>query len=281
MLIVLNYSCTNTVNSDSLTSNETSSLNEVIIGNQIWMKNNLNVSVFCNGDSIPEAKTDSEWDYAINNGKPAWCYYNNNPDNGKKFGKLYNLYAISDKRGLAPKGWKIPSDNDWIYLADFLGGSGIAGNKLKSKEYWVNNNCSTYYMLNENQFTGLPCGTRFSIRFRYENGIIYDLLNENGYKSDHFFIGINYFTIWASFNSSIPYKYIVYNYWDQNMGVRKADEIYTTKVDTSLFKQKELIEFNLTQNTYNCFIVENKTGHLINSKANFALGYSVRCLRIK
>ena len=78
-----------------------------------WMVKNLNVNRFQNGDFIPEAKTNEEWIEAGENCKPAWCYYDNNPENGEIYGKLYNWYAVNDKRGLAPKGWNIPSDSNW------------------------------------------------------------------------------------------------------------------------------------------------------------------------
>jgi Fibrobacter succinogenes major domain (Fib_succ_major)/WG containing repeat len=79
----------------------------------VWMTGNLNVSHFANGDAIPEAKTIQEWEMAGLNGKPAWSYYNNDPQNGATYGKLYNWYAVSDSRGLAPAGYRIPDAGDW------------------------------------------------------------------------------------------------------------------------------------------------------------------------
>ena len=64
--------------------------NTIEIGNQVWMAENLNVDRFRNGDPIKEAKTEEEWVQAGNNGTPGWCYYNNDPANGLKYGKLYN-----------------------------------------------------------------------------------------------------------------------------------------------------------------------------------------------
>jgi uncharacterized protein (TIGR02145 family) len=104
----------------------------VTIGNQIWMTENLNVDRFRNGDLITEAKTVKEWVQAGENKQPAWCYYENNSTIGAKYGKLYNWFAISDPRGLAPDGWSIPSFNDWTQLSLSLGGDEKAGNKLKS-----------------------------------------------------------------------------------------------------------------------------------------------------
>ncbi|MBK7522649.1 MAG: fibrobacter succinogenes major paralogous domain-containing protein [Saprospiraceae bacterium] len=50
---------------------------------------------------------------------------------GGKFGKLYNWYAINDPRGLAPQGWHIPNDEEWTTLETTLGGSSVAGGKMK------------------------------------------------------------------------------------------------------------------------------------------------------
>lgn len=108
----------------------------VTIGTQVWMKENLNVSTFRNGDPIPEAKTDEEWERAGEEGKPAWCYYNNDPKNGTKYGKLYNWYAVNDPRGLAPSGYHVPTNEEWKMIKDFLGDD--AGTKMKSTRGWDN-----------------------------------------------------------------------------------------------------------------------------------------------
>ena len=47
----------------------------VTIGTQTWTTKNLDVATFRNGDVIPQAKTDEEWQAAGNNKQPAWCYY--------------------------------------------------------------------------------------------------------------------------------------------------------------------------------------------------------------
>ena len=132
----------------------------VRIGIQIWASANLNVSKFQNGDSIPEAKTNQEWVSAGESGKPAWCYYNNDPKNGVKYGKLYNWYAVNDPRGLAPAGWALPGDQDWSTLAYNLGGPDDAGYKMKSTSGWNGG----FIGSNEAGFTGLPGG------YRVENG---------------------------------------------------------------------------------------------------------------
>jgi uncharacterized protein (TIGR02145 family) len=137
----------------------------VRIGTQTWAVANLNVSTFRNGDSIPEAKTNKEWVEAGESGKPAWCYYNNDPKNGPKYGKLYNWYTVNDPRGLAPAGWTLPSDTDWVKLTYYLGGQGMAGKKIKSTSGWADGNNGT----NETGFIGLPGG------YRVENGTFLNL----------------------------------------------------------------------------------------------------------
>ena len=105
------------------------------IAQQTWTLQNLNKSNFNNGDPIPEAKSEVEMWNAILNEEPAWCYYDFNPNNDEKFGKLYNWYAVIDERGLAPTGFKIPTMDDWEKLVVNLGGHGVAGPKMKSSEW--------------------------------------------------------------------------------------------------------------------------------------------------
>jgi uncharacterized protein (TIGR02145 family) len=121
-----------------------------------WMTENLNVSFFRNGEPILEAKTDEEWSEAGREGRPVWCYYDNDPENGAKYGKLYNFYAVTDPRQLAPLGWHISSDAEWRATTDFLGGEDAAGTKMKSGTGWNNDGNGT----NESGFTGLPGGCR-------------------------------------------------------------------------------------------------------------------------
>ena len=110
---------------------------QVKIGEQIWMTSNLNTSKFQNGDPIYEAKTKAQWIKASEEGKPAWCYFQNNPQNGVIYGKLYNWYAVNDPRGIAPKGWHIPTNNEWNELISFLEKDIRDVNKaLKTKIGW-------------------------------------------------------------------------------------------------------------------------------------------------
>ena len=105
----------------------------VTIGSQVWTSKNLNVSTYRNGDIIPQVQNEEAW-AKLTTG--AWCYYDNDTSNGTKYGKLYNWYAVHDPRGLAPKGYHIPTDAEWKALTDYLGSEREAGTKMKSENGW-------------------------------------------------------------------------------------------------------------------------------------------------
>ncbi len=132
----------------------------VKIGNQVWMTKNLSVDKFRNGDSIHEAKTNNEWSEAGRDGVPVWCYYDNDPSNDIEYGKLYNWYAVNDPRGLTPLGWHVPSNIEWMHLADYLGGNGVAGVKMKSINGWKDNKDKNGNGSNESGIYCLPSGYR-------------------------------------------------------------------------------------------------------------------------
>ena len=136
----------------------------VKIGKLSWSTHNLSVCKFRNGDPVPEARTDDEWNKAIAEGKPAWCYYNNDSSNDALYGKLYNWYAVNDPRGLAPDGWHIPTNAEWYELQKCLGSSQRTGCKLKSTGtieggdgLWKAPNTGA---TNESGFSALPSGYR-------------------------------------------------------------------------------------------------------------------------
>ncbi len=135
----------------------------VQINEDIWMTSSLNVSRFRNGDTIMEAKTDDEWETANYFHTPAWCYYDNDSLNGEKYGKIYNWHAVNDYRGLAPEGWIVPSYDQWTSLVNYLGGSWVAGGKLRSQVGWGPDEEGVNVTgTNETNFSALPGGTRFS-----------------------------------------------------------------------------------------------------------------------
>ena len=126
----------------------------VKIGKQVWTSKNLDVSTFRNGDAIQQATTREEWRKAGENKQPAWCYYDYDPAYNTKYGKLYNWYAVTDSRGLAPKGWHVPGDDEWQIMIDFLGGESDVAKKMKSVDQWKLDEDGT----NESGFDGPPGG---------------------------------------------------------------------------------------------------------------------------
>ena len=135
----------------------------VTIGTQTWTTLNLDVATFRNGDAIPQAKTNEEWSAAGRNKQPAWCYYENDPKNGTKYGKLYNWYAVNDERGLAPVGWHVPTYQEWTTLEENIGDN--LGKKMKSRMGWINNGNGD----NSSGFNAVPGGSGGG-NFFYEAG---------------------------------------------------------------------------------------------------------------
>ena len=141
----------------TLTEMEGNNYNRIIIGNQEWLQENLDVSHYRNGDPIPQ-------DIPLNQNNLVsgiWNYYNQDPNMGSIYNKLYNWYAVNDSRGLAPAGWHIPTKAEWLELCNYLGGESVAGGKLKQTgtSLWRNQN---YLATNTSGFTGLPGGLYIS-----------------------------------------------------------------------------------------------------------------------
>ncbi|EMY3552652.1 fibrobacter succinogenes major paralogous domain-containing protein [Flavobacterium psychrophilum] len=133
--------------------------NTITIGNQVWMKENLNVSKYRNGDIIPQVQDPNQWSNLTTG---AWCYYTNQSSYGLVYGKLYNWYAVNDSRGLAPQGWHIPNNDEWNLLNAFLETTSLSGGKLKESgtAHWLSPNAGA---TNESNFTGLPSGYRVNV----------------------------------------------------------------------------------------------------------------------
>jgi uncharacterized protein (TIGR02145 family) len=165
----------------------------VKIGNQVWMAENLNVGLYRNGDIIPEAKTYDEWAVLEKTKTGCWCYYNNDTVNGKKYGKLYNWYAVNDNRGISPAGWHVPTDNEWTVLVNFLGGANDAGGKMQllKTTHYIGGGCifladttmtNVDNFPNKSGFTALLGGFYYSGSFHgiYDEGIWWSATEADG-----------------------------------------------------------------------------------------------------
>ncbi|MFM6956660.1 MAG: fibrobacter succinogenes major paralogous domain-containing protein [Ignavibacteria bacterium] len=134
IITLMIYGCQSPIEQGNVRINEaeiTYDSTDIAVGNQIWMSRNVKTVVFRNGDTIFQAKNMNEWLQAGLNKKPAWCMYNYDSINGSKYGNLYNFYAVIDSRGLAPRGYHVPTDKEWDELCIYIGGESQAGRKLK------------------------------------------------------------------------------------------------------------------------------------------------------
>jgi uncharacterized protein (TIGR02145 family) len=135
----------------------------VKIGNQTWMAENLQTTKYRNGDPISNIVCKTDWK---NKTTGAYCNFDNTVNT--VYGKLYNWYAVSDSRNIAPQGWHVPTDIEWSVLETFLGGNSRAGGILKEIGimHWRSpNSCAT----NESGFTGLPAGFRNGFDGRFDS----------------------------------------------------------------------------------------------------------------
>jgi len=163
----------------------------VTIGTQIWMKENLKVTRYNNGDTIPNITDQGQWD-TLNYG--AYSDYANNISIVETYGRMYNWYAINDSRNIAPMDWHIPSESEWLTLFNYLGGVDVASHKLREtgKAHWSgycggdNNDLAT----NESGFTALPGGFRII-------GETFEYMGDFG-------------GFWGSTEESMDYAYYLY-----------------------------------------------------------------------
>ncbi len=135
------------------------------IGDQVWMAENLRETNYRDGSPIPEIKSNGEWS---NTSAGAYSTYENDKNNIETYGILYNWYAVSDGRELAPKGWHVPSASEWQVLTNYLGGDKIAGGSLKEKgvDHWVRPNTGAN---NSSYFAALPAGYRGFVDGNYSS----------------------------------------------------------------------------------------------------------------
>lgn len=127
-----------------------------IIGAQVWLIENLNVTHYRNGDPIPNVTDRAAW-HSLTTG--AYCNYDNNENISTTYGRLYNWYAVHDSRGICPQGWHVATMADDTILINYLGGGEIAGGKMRATSGWDNGLNGT----NSSGFSALPGGTRWQL----------------------------------------------------------------------------------------------------------------------
>jgi uncharacterized protein (TIGR02145 family) len=137
----------------------------VKIGLQEWMAENLKTTKYGDGLSIANVTDNAAWAGLTS---AAYCWYNNDiVSNKSRYGAMYNFYAINTGK-LCPRGWHVPSDDEWHALVYFLDPSSTltqnesltAGGKLKETGtiYWYEPNEGA---TNESGFNARPGGGRY------------------------------------------------------------------------------------------------------------------------
>lgn len=128
------------------------------IGSQVWMAENLKTTRFNDSTSITEVSDSTAWSFLIT---PAYCWYNNDEASGRNiYGALYNWFTVGTGK-LCPAGWHVPDNTEWTVLTTYLGGSKVAGGKMKvpGTQFWRQPNTGA---TNSSGFSGLPAGVRAS-----------------------------------------------------------------------------------------------------------------------
>ncbi len=126
---------------DTITDIDGNVYHTITIGTQTWLVENLKTTHYRNGDSIPNIIDNIAWKNLTTGG---YCNYDNNKNKASTFGRLYNWYSTSDPRNIAPEGWHIPTDAEWIVLINYLvnNGYGIEGTawieekSMATTSYW-------------------------------------------------------------------------------------------------------------------------------------------------
>ena len=119
----------------------------VTIGNQVWFAENLNTTIFNDGDAIDGVCGQDEW---FNGQMPSQNVYgdcgltvydgvNDVDENEAVYGRLYNVWAVLDERGICPAGYRVSTNEDWSYIVEILGGEGVAASKMKTPGIWEEN----------------------------------------------------------------------------------------------------------------------------------------------
>lgn len=128
----------------------------VTIGDQTWLRENLQTTHYRDGELIPLLEDRIDWGQTD---QGAMCWYDKDQDLG--YGALYNKWAVYTTR-LCPTGWHVPSDDEWNKLVGYLGGEYLAAGKLKEAglDHWMEPNEGA---TNESGFTALPGGGLFSV----------------------------------------------------------------------------------------------------------------------
>jgi uncharacterized protein (TIGR02145 family) len=136
-------------NSGFVTDVDGNEYDTIIIGDQIWMKENLKTTRYNDGTSILKARNG---EYS-NEARYQWIM-NDSANFKATYGALYNWYVVAEDK-ICPDGWHVPTNTEWSMLETYLGGSNVAGGKMKEAgtEHWLDPNTGAD---NSSGFSALP-----------------------------------------------------------------------------------------------------------------------------
>jgi uncharacterized protein (TIGR02145 family) len=215
--------------SQTVTDIDGNEYNTVTIGTQVWMAQNLATTKYNDSTSIPKVTDSKEWNIIST---PAFCWYGNDSSTNKTIhGALYNWYVVNTKK-LCPTGWHVPTNAEWITLANYLGGESAAGGKLKEKgtDHWNSPNTGAS---NSSGFNAFGSGSRF--------------------KNEEYLDMKNYGFWWSSTESAATsawYRYLynndgsLHSYSDSKINgfsVRCLNDTYVTSI--SVLEKDDLLTY--------------------------------------
>lgn len=149
--------------------------NEVVIGSQVWLKENLSTTHYNDGTPIPKIEANTDWDdwNASWDGSEytdvydAYSWFNNDSTTYKKFGALYNWgvvdSTINGGKNVCPVGYTVPTEADLDALILANGGNTAAINLKYPKGEWWDNSLNFPFGGNGNNssgFSAVGSGTR-------------------------------------------------------------------------------------------------------------------------
>ncbi|RLD55003.1 MAG: hypothetical protein DRJ05_13685 [Bacteroidetes bacterium] len=182
--------------------------NTVIVGEQVWMVENLKTTKYRNGDPIPNVTSITQW-LSLTTG--AYCYYDNDINNGYTFGNLYNWHAVNDIRNIAPEGWHVATDSDWSILMSYW--AELANNcylsdilREEGEEHWP----ECQFASNESGFTALPGGK----------------LDQNGFSSQPW---VGYYWSSTEYYPGYPYYWKISCSWSVDRNNDKKTTAYSVR----------------------------------------------------
>lgn len=153
---------------DTVKDREGNEYQTVKIGNRWWMAENLRNTIREDGRPVKYSEGWPSWDpsFPPDFDHARYSYYQNDPENDKRYGKIYNHPAYTCC--LCPEGWEMPTFEDFGELADELGGLTQIGRILKSRSNW---NESIFNSTNESGFNAKPGGMKFMLNQYQHEGV--------------------------------------------------------------------------------------------------------------